>query len=79
MALGMVVVLAVLIALVVWLVQQRGGAASVPVHSGMSAREALDHRLVAGEVTPSQYDELRARLEGPSGVGASPPGAPPVA
>jgi uncharacterized membrane protein len=28
-----------------------------------SAREILDRRLASGEITPQQYDEVRARLE----------------
>jgi uncharacterized membrane protein len=78
MALGMIIVLAVLTTLVLWLLQQRrGGEVSVPVHGGMCARQALDHQLVAGELTPSQYDELRAQLDGPPGVVGSPPDASP--
>lgn len=79
MVLGMVILIAVLVALVMWIVAQQRGPAHGPgpAAAGMSAREALDHRLVRGEVTPAQYDELRGKLDGPPGAGESPrPGSP---
>jgi hypothetical protein len=34
--------------------------------SHMTARETLDHRLVNGEITSEQYDELRKKLDAPA-------------
>jgi hypothetical protein len=34
--------------------------------SYMTARETLDHRLVNGEITSEQYDELRKKLDAPA-------------
>ena len=72
MALGMLVLIALVIALLVWLMAQRRPTAGVPA-PGMTAREALDHRLVSGEVTPELYDALRSRLEAGGPPGAGPP------
>ncbi|HXD53671.1 MAG TPA: hypothetical protein VN618_02855 [Solirubrobacteraceae bacterium] len=67
MALGMLVLIVLVVALVLWLLsQQRRQDAATPPPT-VSAREALDHRLVDGAITTEQYDEIRAKLEGGAG------------
>jgi uncharacterized membrane protein len=73
MAFGMLVLLVLVVAVIVWITSQRGrlhqpGGPAL----GISAREALDHRLVSGEITAEQYDEIRGKL-----VGGEPPSAVP--
>ena len=72
MALGMLVLIVLVVVLVMWIVsqQRQPNRALAP---GVSAREALDHRLVSGEITAEQYDELRRRLEPSAPPGAGPP------
>lgn len=83
MIVGLLVLIAAVIVLVMWISsqQRRPGQGSPPV--GMSAREALDHRLVSGEISGEQYDQLRARLERSTGPPPEPhpkpPAAPPAA
>jgi uncharacterized membrane protein len=79
MVLGMVILIAVLVALVMWIVSQQRTHAHGPgtLAAGMSPREALDHRLVSGEVTPEQYDQLRVRLDGETPPGSAGSAAPP--
>jgi uncharacterized membrane protein len=43
-------------------------ASSQVRRSHMTARETLDHRLVNGEITSEQYDELRMKLDAPAPV-----------
>jgi len=38
-----------------------------PSPSQPSAREILDRRLASGEITIEQYDEVRAKFDGPAG------------
>jgi uncharacterized membrane protein len=64
MSIGMVILLVLLVALVWWIVsQQRKPEQSARPH--MTARETLDHRLVNGDITSEQYDELRKKLDAP--------------
>jgi len=72
MGLGMLVLIVLVVVLVVWLVSQQRSSAGPP--PGRSARETLDHRLVSGEITPDQYDELRQKLD----PGAAAPAGPPA-
>jgi uncharacterized membrane protein len=65
MAFGMLVLLALLIIVVTWFVSQQRRPDGRPVPPGMSAREALDHRLVCGEIAPDEYDRLRDKLDEP--------------
>lgn len=69
MALGMLVLIVLVVALVLWLISQQRRQESVtpPSAPAVSAREALDHRLVDGAITTEQYDEIRAKLEGGAG------------
>jgi uncharacterized membrane protein len=78
MALGMLVLIVLVAALVMWLVSQQRKPDRSHVPPGMSARESLDHRLVSGEITMDQYDELRKKLDPSAPPGAGPP-APPAA
>jgi putative membrane protein len=60
--LGTLIVLALIVATIVWLVSTlsdrgRGTNASAP-----SAREILDRRLASGELTVEQYEQLREAL-----------------
>ena len=64
MVFGMVILVAIVAAVIVWIVSQQRRPA-VTARPGVSARETLEHRLVSGEVTPEQYDELRRRLDPP--------------
>jgi uncharacterized membrane protein len=75
MVFGMVILVAVVAAVIVWIVSQQRKP-DVATRPGVSARDTLDHRLVSGEVTPEQYDELRKRLDPPA-PGASPPASSP--
>ncbi len=74
MALGMLFLIALLVILVTWIVSQQRRPDGRPAPPGMSAREALDHRLVSGEIGPDQYDELRNKLD----ERRSPPGGDPT-
>jgi uncharacterized membrane protein len=75
MSLGMVVLFVLVVVLVMWLVSQQRRPDHGHPPPGISAREALDHRLVRGDITAEQYDELRQRLGGPAGSVAT--GRPP--
>jgi uncharacterized membrane protein len=76
MALGMLVLIVLAVVLVMWIVSQQRKPAQGPMRPGMSAREALDHRLVSGEITTEQYDQLRTKLDpSPPGAGSPPPPA----
>jgi uncharacterized membrane protein len=81
MALGMLVLIVLVVGLVMWIVSQQRKPDRAPLPHNMSAREALDHRLVSGDITTEQYDQLRSKLDpsAPPGSGsaASPPGATP--
>lgn len=78
MALGMLVLIVLVVVLVMWLVSQQRKPDQAHL-TGVSAREALDHRLVSGEITPDQYDELRNRLDPVAPLGAGPTPTPPPA
>jgi uncharacterized membrane protein len=75
MVLGMLVLIALVVVLVMWIVSQQRKPDRGQLPPGVSAREALDHRLVNGEITTDQYDELRKKLD--SASPATGPPAPP--
>ncbi len=79
MALGMLVLLVLIVALVMWIVSQQNKPDRRLSPPGISAREALDHRLVSGEITPDQYDQLRNKLEPLPPPGDAPASPPPAA
>ncbi len=76
MALGMLVLIVLVVVLVTWIVSQQRRPNQGPLPPGMSAREALDHRLVGGEITTDQYDELRKKLDPSAPPGPGPPAPP---
>lgn len=63
-------VLALLVAAIVWLVRSVGSSGSrswsQPDRSS-SAREELDRRYARGEITREEYRQIREDLEGPGG------------
>jgi uncharacterized membrane protein len=61
----MLFLIALLVILVMWIVSQQRRPDGRPASSGISAREALDHRLVSGEIAPDEYDQLRDKLDEP--------------
>lgn len=71
----MFVLLGLLVAFVLWLVQdhRRRGYRDHYV-SGGSASEILDRRLAAGEISVAEYERLKASL-----AGSTPPAEPPTA
>jgi len=64
-ALGMLVLVALLAIVVTWIAARQRRPDGRPMPPGISAREALDHRLVSGEIAPSEYDQLRDKLDEP--------------
>jgi uncharacterized membrane protein len=77
MVLGLLILIVLVVVLVMWVVsQQHKPAGQLP--PGMSAREVLDHRLVNGEITTGQYDELRQKLDVKSPSSGSGPPTEPV-
>jgi len=79
MAFGMLVLLGLIVVLVMWVVSQQHKSGTRLSPPGMSAREALDHRLVSGEITPDQYDQLRNKLEPLPPSADAPAPSPPAA
>jgi uncharacterized membrane protein len=78
MALGMLVLIVLAVVLVIWLVSQQRKPDRAPLPHTTSAREVLDHRLVSGEITTDQYDQLRAKLDPSAPPGTGPPAPPPA-
>jgi uncharacterized membrane protein len=78
MILGMLLVVALVVVLVMWIVSQQRKPDRGSLPPSISARETLDHRLVNGEITSDQYDELRKKLDASSPPTTGPP-APPAA
>src|ERR1035438_9761657 len=78
MALGMLVLITLVVVLVMWMVSHQRPTESTAIPPGVSARDALDHRLVGGEITSEEYDALRTKLETPMGGSrqAEPPAPP---
>ena len=77
MALGMLVLIALVVVLVMWIVSHQRPTDRTAITPGMSARDALDHRLVSGQITAHEYDALRTRLETPGrATEAEPPASP---
>jgi uncharacterized membrane protein len=76
MALGMLVLIALVVVLVMWMVSHQRPTDRAAIPPGISARDALDHRLVSGRITSDEYDALRTKLETPIS-GATPAEPPP--
>jgi putative membrane protein len=79
-----VIIIALVVAGVVWLVSTASNRESRPLASqarGASAREILDRRLANGELTVEQYQQLRETIRDPAPaspdtVSQRPAGAP---
>jgi len=79
MSLGMLVLIALVVVLVMWVVSHQRPTDPTAIAPGTSAREALDHRLVSGQITTDEYDALRKKRETPgSGSTQAEPPAPPA-
>jgi uncharacterized membrane protein len=78
MALGMLVLIALVVVLVMWMVSHQRPTERAAIPPGMSARDALDHRLVSGQITTDEYDTLRKKLDtaGAGSTEAEPPAPP---
>lgn len=73
-----VVLIGLLIAFVVWLIQDTRRRPPDGRHSGGgSANEILDRRLATGEISIEQYGRLKAALRAPA-TGPPAPGEPPL-
>jgi putative membrane protein len=70
--LATLIFLALMIALIVWLLSTATSANASRTGSGRdSAQEILDRRLASGELTVEQYQQLRDTLTGGSPAGPS--------
>jgi uncharacterized membrane protein len=78
MALGMLVLIALVVVLVMWIVSHQRPTDRPAITPGVSARDALDHRLVSGQITTDEYDALRTKLETPGRATEAKPPAPPT-
>ena len=78
MALGMLVLIALVVVLVMWMVSHQRPADRAAIAPGMSARNTLDHRLVSGQINTDEYDALRKKLETPGRSTEAEPPAPPT-
>jgi uncharacterized membrane protein len=58
-----VLILAILVAIVVWIVSGLGDRRGRGTSSSASAGEILDRRLASGEITVEQYEQLRQALD----------------
>ena len=76
MSLGMVAFWALVIYGIMWLARGGGylrGSRSEPVERAEPAREVLKRRLVAGEITVEEYEELRRAIDDEPTAGARDP------
>ncbi len=82
MALGNIIIWGLIIAFIIWLVQDlRTRPHRHHFASGASAAEILDRRLASGEINIEEHQRLRASLghaasaqpTGPSSTGTAPP------
>jgi putative membrane protein len=74
------IIIALVVAGILWLISalgNRDAARSASARPGESAREILDRRLAAGELTVEQYKQLRETLgdPGPGALATGPPQA----
>ena len=60
--LGTLIILALIVAAIVWLLSALTDRGSGTTASSPSARDILDRRLAGGELTIEQYEQLRATL-----------------
>ena len=73
MALGNIIIWSLIIAFIVWLARDlRTRPHRHHITSGATASEILDRRLASGEITPEQYQQLRATLAMHPGDSAPP-------
>lgn len=67
MALANIVIWGLIIASIIWLVQERRSRTHHHhISSGASASEILDRRLATGEIDTDEHERLRAALAGRS-------------
>jgi putative membrane protein len=59
---GTLIILALIVAAIVWIVSETGNRGSGRDASAASPGEILDRRLASGEITVDQYDQLREKL-----------------
>jgi uncharacterized membrane protein len=74
MVLGNIVIWGLVIAFIVWLVQDsRTRSHRGHISSGASAVEILDRRLASGEITVEEHQRLRVSLAQPTSAQATAP------
>ena len=61
--LATLIFVALIVALIVWLVSPNSRSDHSPDVSAESPREILDRRLASGEITTEQYEQLRDALD----------------
>jgi uncharacterized membrane protein len=59
---GTLIILALILAVIVWIISELGNRNGDRALPAVSAREILDQRLASGEITSDQYDQLREKL-----------------
>ncbi len=63
---GTLVILALVVAAIVWIVGELSDRRGREAASGVSAREILDRRLASGEITDEQHEQLHRSIEAPA-------------
>ena len=68
--LATVIFVALIVALIVWMVSPNSRSDGASDVTGESPRDILDRRLASGEITIEQYQQLRETLNGERGSAA---------
>lgn len=80
MTLGNIVIWGLVIAFIIWIVQDlRTRPHRHHIASGASAGEIVDRRLASGEITVEEHQRLRTSLEQPTSPQATGPRGTPAA
>jgi putative membrane protein len=74
--LGTLIILALIVAAIVWIVSEAGNRGGGQTVLAVSAREILDQRLARDEIAPEQYDQLREKLDSTSAPSDPRPASP---